>query len=117
MSFPRRRESKYIFMRKYYVYILASKKYGTLYIGVTNNLLKRVWEHKNNIIDGFTKEYNIHILVYHEETGDIESAILREKRLKKWRRGWKINLIEKMNPKWDDLYDKLIDNGFPPSRE
>lgn len=104
-------------MKNYYVYILSSKKYGTLYIGVTNNLIKRVWEHKNNLIDGFTKEYSVHTLVYYEETGDIESAILREKRLKKWKREWKINLIEKLNPEWDDLYNNLTDDGFLPTQE
>jgi len=88
---------------QYYVYILASKRNGTLYIGVTSNLVERVYEHKNNIIDGFTKKYNIHKLVYYEITDDIESAIRREKQLKKWNRKWKINLIENSNPEWIDL--------------
>ena len=89
---------------QYYIYILANKRNGTLYIGVTSNLVKRVYEHKNNIIDGFTKKYSIHKLVYYEITDDIESAIRREKQLKKWNRKWKINLIEDSNPEWRDLY-------------
>ena len=89
---------------QYYVYILVSKRNGTLYIGVTSNLVKRVYEHKNNIIEGFTKKYNIQKLVYYEITNDIESAIRREKQLKKWNRKWKINLIENSNPEWRDLY-------------
>ena len=89
---------------QYYIYILANKRNGTLYIGVTSNLVKRVYEHKNNIIDGFTKKYSIHKLVYYEITDDIESAIRREKQLKKWNRKWKMNLIENSNPKWIDLY-------------
>ena len=95
-------------MKQYYVYILASKKNGTLYLGVTNNLLKRAYEHKNNLVDGFTKKYHIHRFVYYEETGDVKSAIAREKQLKKWKREWKIELIEKFNPDWKDLYDDLI---------
>jgi len=89
---------------QYYIYILANKRNGTLYIGVTSNLVKRAYEHKNNIIDGFTKKYNIHKLVYYEISDDIESAIRREKQLKKWNRKWKMNLIEKNNPEWKDLY-------------
>ena len=89
---------------QYYIYILANKRNGTLYIGVTSNLVKRVYEHKNNIIDGFTKKYSIHKLVYYEITDDIESAIRREKQLKKWNRKWKLHLIENSNPKWIDLY-------------
>ena len=95
-------------MRDYYVYILASKQHGTLYIGVTNDLIRRVYEHRNNLIDGFTKKYNVHRLVYYEQTSDIESAIQREKRLKKWKRRWKIELIENENPSWKDLYDDLL---------
>jgi len=94
-------------MQQYYVYILASKRNGTLYIGVTNNLKKRVYEHKNEIIDGFTKRYNVKNLVYYEATPDIRSAIIREKQMKKWYRKWKIKLIEKENPLWEDLYEKL----------
>ncbi len=95
-------------MKQYYVYILTSKKNGTLYLGVTNNLLKRAYEHKNNLVDGFTKKYNIHRLVYYEETGDVNSAITREKQMKKWKRKWKMELIEKFNPDWKDLYEDLI---------
>jgi putative endonuclease len=86
---------------------MASKKNGTLYIGVTNDLLRRVWQHKNNVHDGFTKKYNVHRLVWYETTTDIEGAIRNEKQMKKWRRQWKINLIEEENPNWDDLYDQL----------
>jgi len=94
-------------MKQYFVYILASKKNGTVYIGVTNDLLKRVYEHKNNLIEGYTKKYHIHKLVYYEIYGDICGAITREKRMKKWNRQWKINLIEKSNPNWEDLYYNL----------
>ncbi len=93
---------------EYYVYILASKKHGTLYIGVTNDLIKRVFEHKNNLVEGFTKKYGVHQLVYFEQTGDINSAITREKQLKKWRRQWKIELIEEKNPEWKDLFLGLV---------
>ncbi len=93
---------------RYYVYILASKRNGTLYIGVTSNLIKRIYEHKNNLIEGFTKKYNIHNLVYYEITEDVNSAITREKQLKIWKRNWKIELIEKNNPEWKDLYFELI---------
>ena len=95
-------------MQSYYIYILASKKNGTLYIGVTNDLIRRVYEHKKDIIKGFTEKYRVHRLVYYEQTDDIQNAILREKRMKKWRRRWKIELIEKRNPEWKDLYDDLL---------
>ena len=98
---------------EYYVYILASRKRGTLYIGVTGNLAKRIWEHKQNIVEGFTKKYSIHTLVYYESYPDILLAIEREKKLKKWNRAWKVELIEKANPLWKDLYEY----GFPLSRE
>jgi putative endonuclease len=88
--------------------MLASKKNGTLYIGVTSDLMKRVWEHKNDLVEGFTKEYGVHRLVYFEMLEDMESAIQREKQLKKWNRDWKIELIEKDNPEWTDLYDLLV---------
>ena len=94
-------------MKQYFVYILASKRNGTLYTGVTSNLLKRVYEHKNNLIEGFTKKYNVHTLVYYEAYNDIYDAIAREKNIKKWKRQWKIELIEKSNPKWEDLYYSL----------
>ena len=87
----------------YYVYILASKRNGTLYIGVTNNIERRVAEHKNDSAEGFTKKYGIHLLVYVETHDDVNTAIQREKQLKKWNREWKINLIEKSNPNWVDL--------------
>lgn len=92
----------------YYVYILASKRNGTLYTGVTNDLRRRVWEHKHDLVKGFTKEYGVHILVYFEQTEDVEEAILREKKLKKWRRKWKLDLIEGQNPGWDDLYQEIL---------
>jgi putative endonuclease len=93
--------------KQYFVYILASRKNGTLYIGITNDLLKRVYEHKNNLADGFTKKYSVHNLVYYEIHNDASYAITREKQLKKWNRQWKIELIEKTNPDWKDLYDNL----------
>ena len=91
----------------YWVYILASGKHGTLYIGVTNDLVRRVYQHKNKIIKGFTSQYHVHLLVWYEGYDDPTSAIEREKELKKWRREWKINLIEQDNPNWDDLYDEI----------
>jgi putative endonuclease len=91
----------------YYVYILASRLNGTLYIGVTNDLIRRVHEHRSDAVDGFTKRYGIHQLVYFEETENVEAAIHREKRLKKWPRQWKINLIEQANREWRDLYPEL----------
>ena len=94
-------------MRQPCVYILASKKQGTLYTGVTSDLLKRVWEHRNDAVDGFTKRYGVHSLVYYELHGDMESAILREKQIKKWRRAWKIQMIEKDNPQWLDLWNSI----------
>ena len=95
-------------MRQYYVYILASQKNGTLYVGVTNDLIKRVWQHKNKVADGFTKKYGIDKLVYYEATENIESAILRERQLKKWNRAWKIRLIQEKNLEWTDLYNEII---------
>ena len=95
-------------MSVYYVYILANNKNGTLYVGVTNDLIRRIYEHKNDLVDGFTKKYNVHQLVYYEIVEDVEAAIMREKQLKKWNRKWKIRLIENKNPTWEDLYDKLI---------
>ena len=91
----------------YYVYLLSSKKNGIIYTGVTNNLKKRVYQHKNEEVKGFTKKYKVKKLVYFEMTENIESAIKREKVLKKWNRQWKIRLIEKNNPEWEDLYDGL----------
>ena len=90
------------------VYILASHKNGTLYTGVTSNLIQRVYQHKNNLIEGFTKKYGVHSLVYYELHENILSAITREKQIKKWKRQWKIELIEKNNPNWKDLYYELV---------
>jgi putative endonuclease len=91
--------------RQYYVYILTNKSDNVLYIGVTNNLIRRIFEHKNKLVEGFTKKYNLRKLVYYEATNDIESAINREKQLKNWHRDWKINLIDQFNPDWKDLSD------------
>ena len=95
-----------------YVYILASRKHGTLYVGVTSDMPKRVWEHRTGAIPGFTRKYGVKRLVYVEDHGDIEAAIVREKRLKEWRRDWKIQLIERDNPDWNDLAVSLL--GFDP---
>ncbi|WP_223669216.1 GIY-YIG nuclease family protein [Kangiella shandongensis] len=92
-----------------YVYILALKPNGVLYIGVTSNLVKRIWEHKQGEAEGFTNKYNVKQLVYYEACDSIESAIFREKRLKKWNRNWKVRLIEKQNQHWKDLYLDLLD--------
>jgi len=94
-------------LKQYYVYIQASKRNGTLYIGVTGDLVKRVYEHKQNDVEGFTKQYKVHNLVCYETYGDVSEAILREKQMKKWNRQWKINLIEKHNPQWVDLYQEI----------
>ena len=91
----------------YFVYILASRMGGTLYIGVTNDLLRRAWEHREGLAEGFSKKYHVHRLVYFEAHEDVEAAILREKQMKKWRRAWKIALIEERNPRWEDLYQGL----------
>ena len=93
------------------VYILASDRNGTLYVGVTTNLVKRVWEHREGIADGFTKKYSIHKLVYFEQFNDMDNAITREKRLKKWRRSWKLKLIEENNPNWNDLWKQITTQG------
>lgn len=90
------------------VYILASKRNGTLYIGVTSNLLKRIWEHKNDLVEGFTRKYGVHMLVHFELSDNMLAAIAREKQLKKWKRIWKIKLIESNNPEWKDLWDTII---------
>ena len=91
----------------FYVYILASQKRGTLYIGVTSNLPKRVYEHKNAMVEGFTKKYGVHRLIYYEAAKDAETALLRERQIKKWNRAWKLRLIEEQNPAWTDLYESL----------
>jgi len=90
------------------VYILTSKRNGTLYIGVTSNLQKRAWEHKKDLVEGFTKRYGVHRLVYYELHDDMTSAIQREKQMKKWNRAWKLELIEKQNPNWQDLSEGII---------
>lgn len=90
----------------YYTYILASERNGTLYVGVTNDLLGRTHQHKQGKAKGFTKKYNVNKLVYYEYCPDVSAAITREKQLKRWRRSWKVELIEKMNPNWEDLYYK-----------
>jgi len=97
--------------RHYYVYILASRIGGTLYIGVTNNLVRRAFEHKSKLIESFTEKYDVVKLVYFEKFDDPENAIKREKRLKKWLRAWKISLIEKDNPNWNDLYPEIAAGG------
>jgi putative endonuclease len=95
-------------MQQYYVYILASKKNGTIYVGVTGDLIKRIYEHKQNLIDGFTQKYGVHDLVYYEVHNEIEEAITREKQIKKWNRNWKLRLIEERNPDWKDLYNEIV---------
>ena len=91
-------------MKSPFVYMLASQRNGTIYTGVTSDLVQRVWQHKNNLVSGFTKQYQVHDLVWYELHSDMLSAISREKQIKEWRRKWKIHLIEKSNPHWDDLY-------------
>jgi putative endonuclease len=93
--------------KQYYVYILASKIGGTLYIGVTNNLIRRVYVHREKLAEGFTKKYGVAMLVYYEVHTEIEAAIVREKQMKKWNRAWKVRLIEETNPHWDDLYNQI----------
>ena len=95
-------------MKTYYVYLLASRRNGTLYCGVTNDLIRRVWEHRYGSAAGFTSRYGIHMLVWYEQHNDINEAIMRETRIKGWRRSWKLELIEKANPQWLDLYDSLL---------
>jgi putative endonuclease len=94
-------------LKNFYVYILCSKQNWTLYIGVTSNLVKRIYEHKNNLADGFTKKYDVHLLVWHEVHQTAESAITREKQIKAWKRAWKLRLIEESNPEWNDLYESI----------
>jgi putative endonuclease len=90
------------------VYILASKRNGTLYVGVTSDLVKRIWDHKNNMVEGFTKRYGVHQLVWYELHESMKSAIKREKLLKQWMRKWKLELIESVNPNWQDLYHTIV---------
>lgn len=90
------------------VYILTSQRNGTLYIGVTSDLIKRVWEHRSDVVEGFTKQHQVHTLVWYEVHENMESAIVHEKQLKEWKRQWKIELIEKLNPYWNDLYPTIL---------
>ncbi len=94
--------------KEFYVYILASKRNGTLYIGATSQLAARVWQHKNKVTDGFSAKYGVDKLVYYEAHGSAAAAIVREQQMKKWRRGWKIELIEGRNPEWRDLYEETL---------
>lgn len=94
-------------MKQYFVYILASKNNKVIYIGITDDLVGRVWQHKNDVVEGFTKRYQVHKLVYYEIIEDVTEAVLREKRMKKWKRQWKNNVINEFNSNWDDLYDQL----------
>ena len=96
------------YTKYYYVYILTNRTNEVLYIGVTNNLIRRIGEHKKDSVEGFTKKYKVHKLVYFQQTDNIESAIIREKQIKNWHRQWKINLITKDNPEWNDLYDEIL---------
>ncbi len=100
--------------KSYYVYILASKRNGTIYIGVSNDVLKRTWQHKKKEAEGFTKEYNVSKLVHFEEYKSASQAIAREKQLKNWKRKWKLDLIEEHNPQWRDLYPYSLDPGSSP---
>ncbi|MBU1663914.1 MAG: GIY-YIG nuclease family protein [Gammaproteobacteria bacterium] len=95
-------------MKQPCVYLMASKRNGTLYIGVTSDLIRRVWEHKQGAVEGFTKKYGVHMLVWFEMHQDMYAAITREKALKEWKRAWKLELIERGNPTWRDLYDELV---------
>jgi putative endonuclease len=95
-------------MSTHYVYILASKRNGTLYVGVTNDLIRRVYAHRNDFVEGFTHKYGVHRLVYFEPCEDFDSALQREKRIKEWKRKWKVELIETGNPDWEDLYEEVV---------
>ena len=90
------------------VYLMASRRNGTLYIGVTSNLVQRVWQHKHDVVDGFTSQYGVHRLVWFEQHETMASAIARERALKEWRRAWKLVLIEESNPEWRDLYEEIV---------
>jgi putative endonuclease len=104
-------EQSVVIMKPFFVYILASKRNGTLYIGMTNDLIRRTLEHKNDLIPGFSKKHKTHLLVFYEIFHDPENAILREKQLKRWKRLWKIKLIEQINPEWNDLFDEIGSPG------
>jgi putative endonuclease len=105
-------------MKQYYVYIICSKRNGTLYTGITSDIIKRIYEHKNNLVEGFSQKYNVHRLVWYEIHETAETAISREKQIKAWKRQWKLRLIEKDNPEWNDLYDNICEStGFLPPQE
>jgi putative endonuclease len=105
-------------MKQFCVYILTSRRNGTLYVGVTSDLIKRVYEHKEGLAEGFTKKYGVHFLVWYELHHTAETAFAREKQIKKWNRSWKLELIEKSNPDWKDLYSDLVNEPeFPLPRE
>ena len=108
LSFPQRREYRNEITKSYYVYILASKRNSTLYIGVTNDIIRRLYEHKHNLVSGFTSRYGVHRLVYDEEAQDVKVALKQEKQLKKWDRVWKLKLIEEANHNWTDLSQDWI---------
>ena len=108
LSFPQRREYRNEITKSYYVYILASKRNSTLYIGVTNDIIRRLYEHKHNLVSGFTSRYGVHRLVYNEEAQDVKVALKQEKQLKKWDRVWKLKLIEEANHNWTDLSQDWI---------
>jgi putative endonuclease len=108
-SFRRKSESSAVTeLMQPCVYLLASRRNGTLYVGVTSNLIKRIWEHKNNVVQGFTQKYGVHMLVWFELHETMESAIRREKAIKEWKRDWKLKLIEQQNPAWRDLYSEIL---------
>ncbi len=105
---PRRRSGSSLIVFMYYVYIMASRRNGTIYVGVTDDLVKRVWQHKEGVFDGFTRRYGCKILVWFDATEDVMSAIQREKQIKEWKRRWKLRLIEQANPEWADLYVTIL---------
>ena len=92
----------------YFVYLITNKRYGTLYVGVTRDLVKRIYEHRSKFVEGFTKRHDLRRLVWYEAHEEVTAAIAREKLIKKWHRDWKISLIQAMNPEWNDLYDKIV---------
>ncbi|WP_293370546.1 GIY-YIG nuclease family protein [Nevskia sp.] len=94
--------------KEFHVYILASQRNGTLYIGVTSNLIQRVWQHRSDVVEGFTRQHGVHRLVWFEAQPDARSAVMREKQLKEWKRAWKLALIEAANPTWRDLYGEIV---------
>ena len=95
-------------MKQPSVYLLTSRRNGTLYVGVTSDLIQRIWQHKNDLVDGFTKRYGVHTLVWYEVCPSMDAAMAREKAIKEWKRVWKIQLIESSNPEWRDLYEELV---------